>query len=361
MSGVEIIAVLGIGASVIQIAEFCSKIVSRVQEYRLFQDLAVQLPLISHQIQFLKSPRYQQQLENPTTALLTPVLQECYEHLQRLDCLVQSVTQTADSSKTKRILKAVLSFPKDSEIQRILSKLWICVSVIRLHISCSNTQTLFLIHEDVRNLDSKIKTNQTPNVGLLSANNRSEQIKATTFNISQKKSQRRIQKTTSLYCACGPFTCPCHSQLKNSHTSGIMAKIWFSAPIVSCNCNAHYYNWSLFIFRKFFCANLFLLWEQGFSVGYSLRYSATVDCTSPGFVILYQCSIGLMDFPQARDELRELRHQGQISFDDIDRYGKSWTEVILEFPPSLTVLRTEHGANNRSETDSISLATWISR
>lgn len=60
MSDAEFVAVLTVGASVVQVIEGCAKVVSRVREYHrniAFQDIANPLPLLSKDVEALGSPR----------------------------------------------------------------------------------------------------------------------------------------------------------------------------------------------------------------------------------------------------------------------------------------------------------------
>lgn len=59
MSGVELVAVLGIAASAIQAVKSCTKIINRIRKYHqavAFEDLATQLQLFSREINHLRSP-----------------------------------------------------------------------------------------------------------------------------------------------------------------------------------------------------------------------------------------------------------------------------------------------------------------
>jgi hypothetical protein len=87
------------------------------------------------------------------------------------------------------------------------------------------------------------------------------------------------------------------------------------------------------------------------SINCSLNYYGMVNCTSPGFIILYRCQEGLMDLPQARDELRTLRAKGVINFKEVGPSGMGWVEAspliihggvgnhtVREFPATFTYL-----------------------
>ena|SRR2546429_605690 len=106
MSGAEFVALLGIGASTIQVVEACIKVLNRIQQFRqlnsAFQDLALQLPLLMQDIEALNSPDYRQLLDATTEKALVRVLEGCRRQLDALDKLIQTMTPTETSSKLKR-------------------------------------------------------------------------------------------------------------------------------------------------------------------------------------------------------------------------------------------------------------------
>ncbi|KAI9784698.1 MAG: hypothetical protein M1816_000763 [Peltula sp. TS41687] len=147
MSGAEFVAVLSIGASVIQVASACSKISRRIQEFRqniAFQDLAVQLPLLHKDIEALNSPEYRRLLDPPSEQAIIRVLEGCRRQLDALDKLIQAMTPAEDASKLRRAWKGVRSFGKDAKLREIMGILQEYKSTLTLHFSSRRMQTLHL-------------------------------------------------------------------------------------------------------------------------------------------------------------------------------------------------------------------------
>ena len=80
MAGAEVIAVIGLGASIIQVVDGCNKILNRVQAFRknmAFQDIELQLPLLMKDIENLNSPEYRELIDEATERALARVLEGC--------------------------------------------------------------------------------------------------------------------------------------------------------------------------------------------------------------------------------------------------------------------------------------------
>ncbi|KAH0541470.1 hypothetical protein FGG08_004080 [Glutinoglossum americanum] len=143
MSGAEFIALLSIGASAIQVVETCLKVLDRIQQFRqnaVFQDLALQLPLLIQDIEALNSPDYRQLLDATTEKALVRVLEGCHRQLDALDKLIQTMTPTETSSKLKQTWKGIRSFRKDAKLRGIMGILTEYKSTITLHLCSRHIQ-----------------------------------------------------------------------------------------------------------------------------------------------------------------------------------------------------------------------------
>jgi hypothetical protein len=143
MSGAEFVALLGIGASVIQVLEACTKVLHLVQQFRnntAFQDLALQLPLLAQALESLNTPAYRQRLDAATEKALMRVLEGCRRQLDALDGLIQSMTPTETASKLKRTWHGFRSFGKDTRLREIVGVLAEYKATITLHLSAQQMQ-----------------------------------------------------------------------------------------------------------------------------------------------------------------------------------------------------------------------------
>lgn len=140
MSGAEFIAVIGIGSSVIQIVDSCSKILDRIKEFQqslAFQDLVVQLPLLINVIERLDTPKHRELLDETAQQALARVLEGCLRQLRKLEKLIQFMTPPELASKFEKTWKGIRSFGfgKDTKLREIVAALGEYKSTIILHLS----------------------------------------------------------------------------------------------------------------------------------------------------------------------------------------------------------------------------------
>lgn len=138
MAGAEVIAVIGLGASIIQVVDGCNKILNRVQAFRknmAFQDIELQLPLLMKDIENLNSPEYRELIDEATERALARVLEGCRRQISALDQLIQYLTPEITASKLQRTWKGFKSFGKDTKLREILGILSEYKATITLYLS----------------------------------------------------------------------------------------------------------------------------------------------------------------------------------------------------------------------------------
>src|SRR6266511_4302149 len=123
MAGAEVLAVIGITASIIQVVECGNRVLNRIQEFRknvAFQDIELQLPLLIKDIEGLNSPEYRDLIDDATEKALIRVLEGCRRQINALDELIQHLTPAITASKLQRTWKGIKSFGKDTKLREIL-------------------------------------------------------------------------------------------------------------------------------------------------------------------------------------------------------------------------------------------------
>jgi Mrp family chromosome partitioning ATPase len=148
MSGAEFVAVLGIIASAIQVAETGKNILSRIKDYRdnisAFQHIELQLPLLIQDVEALaQSSRQHGETSTPAsqvdTSALARVLTGCGRQLNKLDKLVQAVTPLPSSSRSTKAFHAVRSYGKDAKIREAMGILSQYQITITMHLTARTT------------------------------------------------------------------------------------------------------------------------------------------------------------------------------------------------------------------------------
>jgi hypothetical protein len=125
------IAVIGLVSSIIQIVDFGSKVVSRLNEFqstvdevpKTFRDIKIQLPLV---IDTLKQTQRQADagcVNEETAKALRPVIDECLSQVKLLGDILVKAMPAKDDSDWKRRFKALSSFAHDGTVQQITARL----------------------------------------------------------------------------------------------------------------------------------------------------------------------------------------------------------------------------------------------
>ncbi len=131
MSGAEIIAAVGIAASLLQLIDFGTKLGSRLAEFsveakevpKAFQHTSIQLPLI---IDTLKRKQVQAEngnLNEATLKALLPVINDCQKQVEMLDEILTKICPTPEDSRWRRRQKALYSLSQEKKVQAIAANI----------------------------------------------------------------------------------------------------------------------------------------------------------------------------------------------------------------------------------------------
>lgn len=321
MSGAELVAVLSVGASVIQVVDACNKLVDRIKEYRgnaAFIRLRSQLQLFASNIKALEKTTRTGDDSGEEEALLHEVLGGCKLRIEELDGFVTSLVPSPNSSTLSKTIHAVRVFFKDHRVKAILEDLNDYREVILLHI-CRETEQntrrlLFLFEEQhaarqahevtrpVKMKDPSLAQDHFP-VRLLS------------------HSQRR--RGNGISCASGDCTCACHK---------VSNRGWLVKPAARSarwSCSSERYVVSATVLGKSVKLSLGASWVSGLSLTCSLKFRNIVDNkNNPGFEVLRQCLYsGIITVEKALVELETLRQNGVIDFNDSTKWEDGYLEV----------------------------------
>jgi hypothetical protein len=139
MSGAELIAVIGVAASVIQIFESCAKIVKVIRnckpKHECLENLEPQICLLVHDIKGLRSL----DLNSPPHNALAGVLAGCKRQIMQLLALVQEYQKGSDISRSKRMLQTLRARKLEKEIQKVWTIICEYKLTIILHLSIHAT------------------------------------------------------------------------------------------------------------------------------------------------------------------------------------------------------------------------------
>ena len=141
----EIVAVLGLGATVITLTEAGVKLLRRLREAKesdnIFADIADQLPLILSTIEVLKqSTSREDDLDERTGQAVTRAVEGCLRQVQSLEPLIEDFLIVHSDGKLQRIRKAIGATKIQKKVQQIQGRLETYKSTLTLHLGGYATQ-----------------------------------------------------------------------------------------------------------------------------------------------------------------------------------------------------------------------------
>ncbi|OJD29186.1 ankyrin repeat protein [Diplodia corticola] len=330
MSGAELIAVLSIGASVIQVIDACNKLVDRIKQYRgnaAFVRLRSQLQLFASNIKALdKTATRAGDGSEEEEALLHEVLESCKLRIEELDSLVASLVPGPNSSTFSKTMNAARAFFKDSRVKAILDDLNDYREVILLHIcreTEQNTRKLLFLFEEQRLAREAQESQQTmqrtpdPSAAVTPS-------MAQDFLPNVRRNARRQSTDNGRLCAIGECPCRCHRVVRR-----ILSIVPAAQPI-TCNCSGRRYVESVTILGKCVQLSLGASWANGLSLACFLQLKNIVKRGYPGFTAIDRCLADEITFEETLVELKTLRSCGVIDFEDSTEFGAGYLEVLYD-------------------------------
>lgn len=123
----EALAVVGIVSSIVQIVEFSSKVVQRLNDFassvgkvpRAFRHIKTEIPLIIDSLRRIQDQARAGRLETATVDAVKPVIQDCQREIKRLEAILDKTVPLVDASQWDRCKKAFLSLGKDKDVEQI--------------------------------------------------------------------------------------------------------------------------------------------------------------------------------------------------------------------------------------------------
>jgi N-terminal domain on NACHT_NTPase and P-loop NTPases len=123
----EALAAVGIVANIIQIADFGSRVLKRLEEYRselgeipeAFRHIKAELPVLLDALQQTKAAIDTGSLRDKTKNALLPAVEGCGVQIKALDDVIAEVLPASDDSWARRRRKAFQSLRYDVKVKKI--------------------------------------------------------------------------------------------------------------------------------------------------------------------------------------------------------------------------------------------------
>jgi N-terminal domain on NACHT_NTPase and P-loop NTPases len=144
----EVIATVAIVSSIVQLVDFSSKVIARLNEFqsshkdtpKSFQQIKTELPLLLDTLDKTKEAIDEGLVKQETVRVLLPVIGGCREQVDSLDAILMKILPAKSDSRAKRSLKAVSSsLFQDDKVNRISSSLQKYVQVLTFYYAAASS------------------------------------------------------------------------------------------------------------------------------------------------------------------------------------------------------------------------------
>jgi len=124
----EALALVGIAANIVQLVDFGSKILYRLNEFQsnvgdvpeTFRHIKAELPVLLDALQRTKEAIEAGSVRDETKNALRPAINGCLEQIKSLDEVLLKALPTSSDSRVKRIWKAIqMSLHYDTKVEEI--------------------------------------------------------------------------------------------------------------------------------------------------------------------------------------------------------------------------------------------------
>ena len=127
----EAIAIVGIVASIVQLVDFSTRVVSRLDEFcsvakeapKSFCHVKTELPLLATTLAKLKEVIDTTSVADGSTKALVPVITECNKQVAQLDAILEKMLPEGNDGLRTKSKKAMVSLHYDRKVESIMETL----------------------------------------------------------------------------------------------------------------------------------------------------------------------------------------------------------------------------------------------
>ena len=148
----EALAVVSVVANIIQLIDFSTKVVHRLEEFhsiagevpKTFRHVKNELPLLGKTLQHIKDAADAGSMADGTRKALLPVITGCNEQIAQLDAILAKSLPEVNDNWKKRGKKAIVSLHYDAKVESITKVLQNYVRILTFYyaVASSNFQPL---------------------------------------------------------------------------------------------------------------------------------------------------------------------------------------------------------------------------
>jgi hypothetical protein len=143
----EALAVVAVVSSIVQLVDFTSKVVARLDEFhsnttdipRSLSHLRTELPLVTHTLQQIREIIQTKRFPDGCTAALQPVIEGCNQLIREIDQILEKTLPKKSDGKAKKAFKAVGSVWNDDKIESTMKTLRGYIGTLTFYLTASQT------------------------------------------------------------------------------------------------------------------------------------------------------------------------------------------------------------------------------
>ena len=125
----EALAVVGIVANIVQLVDFSSKVLSRLNEFQSsvdevpnsFRNVKVELPLLLDTLKHVNKDISAGLIADEIQTSLLPVIEACQTQIESLDAVLVKTLPAPGDSRTQRTKKAISSLSQEAKVEKMLN------------------------------------------------------------------------------------------------------------------------------------------------------------------------------------------------------------------------------------------------
>jgi hypothetical protein len=151
----EALAVVGVVASIVQLVDFSSKVLHRLNEFqsslgevpKAFQHVKAELPILLETLKQTESSIQSQSLGADTKQAISLIISRCQTQIALLNELVEKVLPKKNDSWSTKTSKAFFSLRQDAKVVKITTNLRIHIQSLANYKVATLTATKGMIHQ----------------------------------------------------------------------------------------------------------------------------------------------------------------------------------------------------------------------
>jgi hypothetical protein len=143
----EALAVVAVVSSIVQLVDFTSKVVDRLNEFgsnttdipKSMTHLKAELPLVAHTLEKIRDAIQAKRLPDRCTAALQPVVDGCDQSIHEIDQILEKTLPKQSDGRTKKVFKSVGSVWSDGKVESIMKTLRGYTGTLTFYLTASQT------------------------------------------------------------------------------------------------------------------------------------------------------------------------------------------------------------------------------